>query len=294
MPPTVRELVTHLVKTLASTIRPLDQRWFEAELLVGHILKQDRTWIALHPDVRVTQTELRRISELAERRVALEPLAYLFKQAPFFGQTFFVDQRVLIPRPESEWLVQTAIEETSRTKKPWAVWDVGTGSGCLALSIAHALPHVQVLASDASPSAITVAKLNAKRLETKNVTVCRGSLVASSIKRWLTIHGQKHWLIVANLPYLPQADQPKMQKQVTGYEPLSALFAKQDGLWIINQFIDELKPLLEKRTGDIVFFEHDPRQAKKLATHLQTIFPRATISTELDQNGAKRFTVLKT
>lgn len=294
MLPTVRELVTHLVKTLASTIRPLDQRWFEAELLVGHILKQDRTWIALHPDVRISKTKLRRISELAERRVALEPLAYLFKQAPFFGETFFVDQRVLIPRPESEWLVQTAIEETGRTKKPWAVWDVGTGSGCLALSIAQALPHFQVLASDASPSAISVAKMNARRLGTKNVTFCRGSLVTNSIKRWLKLHSQKHWLIVANLPYLPQADQPKMQKQVTGYEPLSALFAKQDGLWIINQFIDELKPLVEQRTGDIVLFEHDPRQAKKLATHLQNLFPQAAVSTELDQNGAKRFTVLKT
>ncbi len=294
MLPTVRELVTHLVKTLASTIRPLDQRWFEAELLVGHILKQDRTWIALHPDVRISKTELRRISELTERRVALEPLAYLFKQAPFFGQTFFVDQRVLIPRPESEWLVQKAIEEIGHIKKPWVVWDVGTGSGCLALSIAQALPHFQVLASDDSPSAISVAKMNARRLGTKNVTFCRGSLVTNSIKRWLKLHSQKHWLIVANLPYLPQADQPKMQKQVTGYEPLSALFAKQDGLWIINQFIDELKPLVEQRTGDIVLFEHDPRQAKKLATHLQNLFPQAAVSTELDQNGAKRFTVLKT
>ncbi len=290
--PTVRTLTLHLAKTLASTIRPLDQRWFEAELLIAHVLDQDRTWIALHPEKTVTQTQLRQISELAERRVAFEPLAYLFNEAPFFGHTFFVDQRTLIPRPESEWLVNAAIRIVGNERK-WALWDVGTGSGCLALSVAEAVPTLPVIASDRFIGAIEVAKKNAKRLDIKNVSFSIGPFLTPTVKRWLHIYQQKHWLILANLPYLPEADRPRMHTQVTGYEPLNALFAKEEGLSLINTFLRELKRFLAARTGDIVLLEHDPRQAKKLAQTAKELFPNAQITTELDQNGAKRFTVLE-
>ncbi len=289
MLPTVRALSTHLVKILASTIRPLDQRWFEAELLVGFVLGKDRMWVTLHPDVILTTKQLTTISELAERRIAHEPLAYLFKQAPFFGRLFFVDQRVLIPRPESERLVELAVEQAG-TRTTWAVWDVGTGSGCLALSVAASLPTLPVIASDRSTGALDVAKKNAKRLELKNVTFTSGSLLTPSVKRWLRTQQEKHWLILANLPYLPLDDQPKMHTQVTGYEPLSALFAEEEGLRLINELLEVLKPFLAERTGDVILLEHDPRQATKLARYAKTLFPNARVTTELDHNTAKRFT----
>jgi release factor glutamine methyltransferase len=289
MLPTVRALTTHLVKTLASTIRPLDQRWFEAELLVGFVLGQDRMWVTLHPDVILTTKQLTTILELAERRIAHEPLAYLFKQAPFFGRLFLVDKRVLIPRPESEQLVELALDQVG-AGTTWAAWDVGTGSGCLALSVAAAVPTLPVIASDRSTGALEVAKKNAKRLSLTNVTFTSGSLLTPSVKRWLRRHQEKRWLILANLPYLPLADQPKMHTQVTDYEPLSALFAEDEGLHLINDLLEQLNAFLIGRTGDVILLEHDPRQAAKLARYAKTLFPEARITTELDHNTAKRFT----
>lgn len=293
MLPTVRALTTHLVKTLASTIHPLDQRWFEAELLVGFVLGQDRMWVTLHPDAILTTKQLTAISKLVERRNAHEPLAYLFKQAPFFGRVFFVDKRVLIPRPESEQLVQSTLESIG-TGTTWALWDVGTGSGCLALSAAASVPALSVIASDRSTSALEVAKKNAKRFELTRVMFTTGSLLAPSVKRWLRTQQEKHWFILANLPYLPQADQAKMQTQVTDYEPLSALFAEDEGLRLINELLEQLKAFLVGRTGDIILLEHDPRQATKLARQAKILFPEARVTTELDHNTAKRFTRVET
>ncbi len=293
MPFTVRSLTSHLSKTLASTIRPLDQRWFEAELLVGHVLKHDRTWIALHPDQKLTERQVQKISELAERRVAHEPLAYLFKEAPFYGHTFCVDQNVLIPRPESERLVQL-VEELIGSSPKWIAWDVGTGSGCLGLSIAKTLPKTHVLLSDVSHLAIAIARKNAKRLSVANTHFIKGSLLSDSIKRWLKLYQLKRLCVIANLPYLPESDRRTMQAQVINYEPMGALFAKEDGLKLIRQLMQELSVFLADRRGDAILLEHDPRQAKTLAKEAQNFFPLATISTELDQNNAKRFTKILT
>lgn len=293
MLPTIRELTTQLVRTLSSTIRPLEQRWFEAELLIGHCLTRDRTWIALHPNIKLTQKQLTTISKLAERRAMHEPLAYLFQEAPFCERTFFVDKRVLIPRAESEWLVQRGLE-LIQTGKDWIVWDVGTGSGCLALSFALSAPLLTVTGSDSSVGAISVARKNTKRLQAKNCRFTSGPYLTSTVSRSLKRSKEKHWLIVANLPYLPEADAANMQKQVLNYEPSLALFAEEGGLKKIKELLIQLRPLLLKRTGDVVFLEHDPRQAYKLKTYAKTLLPSATIATEKDQNNASRFTTIKT
>lgn len=289
----IKELTTHLSDTLAETITDPEQRWFEIELIVGHTLNVDRTWVALHPDTSLTEPQVQAVSELVERRLALEPLAYLFNQAPFFGYTFFVDRRTLIPRPETEQLVQRGLDSIGSAQN-WVVLDVGTGSGCIALSIANARPQIPVLASDRSEAALAVAQENARRMGVQNVTFTQGSLLTPKITRWLTQHADKHWLITANLPYLPETDADTMQKQVTEYEPHSALFAPGDGLQLIIELLNQLHPLLFQRTGDIVLLEHDPRQAEAIHTIAKTRFLHTTISTELDQNGAKRFTALKT
>jgi release factor glutamine methyltransferase len=293
MLPTVRNLTTELAKMLAPTIHPLDQRWFEAELILGFVLKQDRTWIALHPEVVLPKKQQETIRELGKRRSAHEPLAYLFKQAPFFGRTFFVDKRVLIPRPESEWIVKTAIETVGRGQE-WVLWDVGTGSGCLALSIAASRPLLSVIASDCSSGALTVAKKNAAQLNVSTVLFSKGSLLTANIKRWFMTKQKKHRLILANLPYLPPTDQAKMQKQVADYEPLNALFAKDDGLELIKLLLQQLKELCAKRTGDLILLEHDPRQASKLLRYATKLFPQARITSERDQNNANRFTRIAT
>jgi release factor glutamine methyltransferase len=289
MPQTVRTLTLAISDLLAQVLRPLDQRWFEAELLVSHVLKQDRTWIALHPTQTVTNSQVKNGLALAHRRASHEPLAYLLDQAPFCGHLFFVDQRVLIPRPESEWLVETS-HRAIGNGQDWAVWDVGTGSGCLALSIGHAVPQAEVLGSDCSRSALQVALKNKKRLGLQNVSFTAGSLLSPAIKRWLKQQIDKRWLIVANLPYLPTSDRSKLQKQVVDHEPNTALFAEDAGLALIKELLNQLQTFIHQRKSDLILLEHDPRQARNMLSFTKKLFPLAKTSSELDQNGAKRFT----
>ncbi len=278
-----------IANELGQFIHDQNQRWFEAELLVGKVLGQERTWIALHPDEPVTTKQITTIRKLSKRRLAHEPIAYLLGEAPFYGRIFTVNKSVLIPRPESERLIEIGKELISNGQD-WAVWDVGTGSGCLGLSFSLVCPQATVLVSDRSKRALTVAKQNANRLRCLNVTFLNGSLLAKPIDHWLKEHTNKRWLIVANLPYLPLADRPTMQKQVVDHEPNQALFADDDGLALIKRLLQQLKKRLVTRTGDAILLEHDPRQARSLVSYTQTIFPQAAVSTELDQNNAKRFT----
>lgn len=290
----VKTTLQSIVDQLKTVLTESDQCWFEAELLLGHVLKQDRTWIATHPEVLLSDEQVTLLQALCARRVQHEPLAYILQRAPFFGHSFFVNPHVLIPRPESEWLVQKALELIPvESQSEWLVWEAGTGSGCISLSIAHARARTEILASDISPNALTVAKENANVLEVKNVEFFQGSLLISSVRHALEQKPEKHWLIVANLPYLPLSDRSDMQAQVVAFEPNHALFAEDRGLALIKELLQQLKGFLRGRHNDTVLLEHDPRQAVTLATYCREVFPDATISTEKDQNGDDRFTVLQ-
>lgn len=290
---TVQELVQNSAERLGQLIRPIDQRWFEAELLVGHVLHQDRSWVALHPEQGVTLTHVQQITKLVERRLTYEPMAYILGQAPFLASVFTVNRHVLVPRPESEWLVQTTIAHIGDAKN-WTVWDVGTGSGCLGLSVAQTLTHIHVIASDYSKKALQVAQLNAERRHLKNISLLHGSLLAKPVKEALTQTSKHHFLIIANLPYLPLSDRGKLQKQVTEYEPTQALFAKEDGLYLIQRLLQQLKRFLKERTGDVVLLEHDPRQAHILLNLCNTLFPNATVRQDKDYHDSQRFTAIYT
>lgn len=293
MPSHIRDIVRNSAEALSELIDQADQRWFEAEVLAGHVLGHDRDWVVLHPEERVSTSQAKTIQRLIARRLKHEPIAYLLGQAPFLDFTFCVNRHTLIPRAESEWLVETARTLIGKAID-WTVWDVGTGSGCLGLSIAKRLSQVSVIASDRSKKALQVAHMNAQKLNVQNVSFLQGSLLAKHIKTALKEQPQHHLLIVANLPYLPESDRTTLQKQVTAYEPSSALFADEDGLALIKRLLKQLRPFLKQRTGDVVLLEHDPRQAKLLLTFAKAVFPKAAVSSELDQNNATRFTKILT
>lgn len=276
-------------KNLGAQVRDQAQRWFEAELLVGNVLKHERTWVALHPEELLTAKQAAKVKQLVTRRLTHEPIAYILGEAPFCSRFFRVNKHVLIPRPESERLVELGTAALNNGNH-WSIWDVGAGSGCLALSLALAHPKTSVLASDRSKRALLVAKDNADRLQCRNVTFLNGSLLAKPIDKWLAKQADTHWLIVANLPYLPLTDKAKLQKQVVDHEPNQALFAEDDGLALIKRLLQQLKKRLAERTGDVILLEHDPRQARSLLAYAKAVFPEGSISLELDQNAAKRFT----
>jgi release factor glutamine methyltransferase len=281
----LREQSAKLLKLLKNQ----KQAWFEAELLLAHVLKQSRTHLVTHSSEPLSSTRSRVFVHLINRRLKEEPIAYLLGHAPFCDQLFLVDKRVLIPRPETEWLVERSQEILSQEPNA-LVWDVGTGSGAIALSIKQTIPHTQVIASDISSGALTVARKNAKHLKITDISFFQGSLLNEKIKKYLSRSNASVLLVIANLPYLPQSDKQTMTKQVVKYEPASALFAADHGSQLIKQLLQQLNIFQKSYQRALrILIELDPPQAIHLRSFSKKLFPNVEVTIRLDFNQKKRF-----
>jgi release factor glutamine methyltransferase len=189
----------------------------DAELLLAAAIESDRSYLASSPEAEIPPAATRRFAEMVRRRLRREPVAYILGRRGFRHLELGVDPRVLIPRPETELLVELALE-----LQPRSVLDVGTGSGAVALAIAAELPGCAVSATDTSAPALAVARGNAERLNlAARVTFREGTLPQ---------HNEEFDLVVANLPYVSEGDWGKLQREVTEWEPREALLSGADGL----------------------------------------------------------------
>jgi release factor glutamine methyltransferase len=196
----------------------------DAELLLSEAIGSDRAYLASHPEAEIPPPAARRFGETVRRRLRREPVAYILGRKGFRHLELAVDQRVLIPRPETELLVELALE-----LQPRSVLDLGTGSGAIALAIASELPDCTVTATDTSSAALEVARANAARLGlVDRVRFLGGSLPP----------GEDFDLVLANLPYVAEADWTSLQPEVTNWEPREALLAGPDGLDAIRTFLN--------------------------------------------------------
>jgi release factor glutamine methyltransferase len=196
----------------------------DAELLLGEAMGCGRAALAADPGAGVPADAGRRFSEMVRRRLRREPVAYILGRKGFRHIELEIDRRVLIPRPETELLVELALELQPRT-----VLDVGTGSGAIALAVADELPECEVAATDTSTAAMKVARANAERLGLSERVV---RFVEGSVPE-----GEEFDLVVANLPYIAEVDWPSLQPEVTQWEPREALLAGPDGLDAIRAFL---------------------------------------------------------
>jgi release factor glutamine methyltransferase len=210
----IREALT--ASTDALRAAGIDDPRLDAELLLAEATSWDRARLAANPEAEIPPPAARRFGEMVRRRLRREPVAYILGRRGFRHLELAVDRRVLIPRPETEMLVELALE-----LRPGSVLDVGTGSGAIALAVAAELPECAVTATDTSSGALEVARANAERLGLADrVRFFEGSLPAD-----------EHFdLIIANLPYVAEADWPLLQPEVTEWEPREALLAGPDGL----------------------------------------------------------------
>ena len=205
----------------------------DAELLLAHTLRQPRIWLLAHPEAEVNEVEAALFLALTARRAAGEPAQYLTGTQEFFGLELRVTPAVLIPRPETEHLVEAALAWSETQRRPLRFLDIGTGSGAIAIAIAVNLPGVEIFAADISSAALDVARENAVRLGVSE----RIRFVESDLLSALGSADLPFDAILSNPPYIPSSDAATMQREVVGHEPHTALFAGMDGLDIYRRLI---------------------------------------------------------
>ena len=208
----------------------------DAELLLGQVLGVDRIRLVIAADQPLDKDELARYRELHRRRRAGEPVAYLLGMREFYGQIFRVDPRVLVPRPETEILVEVALTRTRQLSLSARVLDLCTGSGCVAVTLARERPTTRVVGADISDGALAVARENAIRLGAAANTAFVASDLFQAFERMQP--RPRFDLCTANPPYIAESEIPTLPIDVRGFEPLLALAAGADGLAVIRRIVD--------------------------------------------------------
>jgi release factor glutamine methyltransferase len=286
---TVSDLLKKSIKILSENkIRTAE---LDVRVLICHAIKKDKVFLLTHGEYNPTRAEQIKINKLVKLRSKNIPLAYLIREKEFFKNVFHVDERVLIPRPESEYMVEKALEYIKNSNNPnLSIIDIGTGSGCIILSLAKELEknfseyNLELFGSDISLRALAVANKNAKRLSVENhVKVCRSDLFNNK-----NLH-RNFDLIIANLPYVPknQASQKSLAEEGIKYEPQNAIFAGDNGAAVIKEFLNQAREHINQ--NGLILIELDPRNAKQILTFSTNKFPDAKIILSKDLAGRDRY-----
>jgi release factor glutamine methyltransferase len=271
--PSVRDALDAAVPALAAA--GIETPRLDAEILIADALGADRAALHAAPERAIEGGQARVIAERVRRRLAREPVAYILGRKGFRRIELIVDWRVLIPRPETELLVEVALELPRGAR----VHEVGTGSGAVALALRDERPDLVVSASDASAPAVEVARANAARLELSlEVAVAHG------------LPPGAYDLVLANLPYVREDEWEGLQPEIRGYEPREALVAGEDGLDAIRELIAHAP------VGTRLALEHAPDQAaavRALLSEPETLrdlagHERVTVGTSASEPGSPR------
>jgi len=222
----------------------------EVQCLLQAVLQVNRAWLLTHHEQILDAEQQARYAALFERRLRGEPLAYILGEREFFGLNFKITPATLIPRPDTELLVELALQRIPQ-RGAFRVLDLGTGSGAIALSIAHARPDIEVTAVDASPEALEVAQENTRRLNIGNARLLRSDWFSA-------LAGERFDLIVSNPPYIADGDAHLAQGDLR-FEPRGALASGADGLGDIRRIVAGAKGHLH--AGGWLLFEHGYDQA---------------------------------
>jgi release factor glutamine methyltransferase len=270
-----------------------DSPQLDSAILMAHVLGVSKGWLYAHPNRQLTADEIATFEVLVRRRMCHEPVAYLVGFKPFYGLDITVDRRVLIPRPETEILVDRVLEYVQRRSKEGVVLkvaDIGAGSGAIAVALAVNVPGLIVYATDISEDALGVAAQNVWRYGVGDqVQLIPGNLL-DAVPEPVDI-------IVANLPYVASADVANLSRQVRDYEPVLALDGGLDGLEVFRAFFATLggpngRRML--RQGSRVYLEIGWNQGDEVRCLAQEAFPGAEVAVLVDYAGLDRIVLVTT
>jgi release factor glutamine methyltransferase len=260
----------------------------DAQVLVAHVLGRSRSWIMAHPEAILTSEQRAQVESALARLVFGEPLPYVLGWWEFYGMEFKITPAVLIPRPETELLVETALDWLGKHPGARLGIDVGTGSGCIAVVLARKTPDLRMLACDVSHDALLVAKSNVTRYQMDSRVYC----LQADLLPWI-YHGsaypERFDLICANLPYVPSGTLAGLR--VSKSEPVLALDGGTDGLDTIRQLL-EVAPGRLVRPG-LLLIEIEASQRAEAQRLARSAFPRAGIDLLDDLAGKNRLVCVR-
>lgn len=258
-----------------------------ARLLLSRTLDKPKEWLIAHGDAPLTPEARRRFESLLERVIAREPLAYVLGHREFYGLDLIVDRRVLIPRPETEMLVELALDELRRStpahpQARFAILDVGTGSGAVAVAIAKHAPDALILATDISPDALAVARRNAER----HGVADRIAFLQADLLDGI---GVLPPVITSNLPYVTREEIAGLPPEIQDHEPRVALDGGEDGLALVRRLLAQIASRVEERDPlRAVFLEIGASQGPAALSAARRFLPCARSEIRKDLAGLDR------
>ena len=257
-------------------------------LLVAHATKKEKVFLLAHPEYELTAEVLEQVEELLKRRLKHEPVAYIVGHKEFYGRQFLVTPHTLIPRPETELLVEAVLKVASKQKENTAILDIGTGSGNIIITLASELSQNKnfFYGVDISPLTLTTAKKNAVRNNVKTkINFLESDLLENFSPHQIKNH---HLIITANLPYLSHEIYNASESDVRDYEPITALISERAGLDHYLRLLPQLRTLSQHALSMTFFFEISPEQSQEITREIEKIFPTATLATLQDLSGRDR------
>lgn len=308
----VKDIKNYVLRELARHEIPPEEARVETDILVEHVFGLKTKDLILNPEIEISEKKLKEFNSLLKKRIDEKiPLQYLTNKAYFMGEEFYVDERVLIPRPETEILVEEvlrlfrshpeALAEGSNSKEEqkdssvarlpqndrnFKIIDIGTGSGCIAIMLAKKLPEAKIFASDISEQALEVAKYNAEKLRVTDKIQFINSDIFDSLDK-----NEKFDVIVSNPPYIPLSQKESLQEEVQKHEPSFALFVEDEqGVSFYERLIEQSASRLDPL--GFVALEIGIHQAE----NIKTISERNgfnVIKIVKDLSGIERVVVLK-
>jgi release factor glutamine methyltransferase len=255
----------------------------EAEVLLRHSLKWSQVRLYANLNQELTADQFLKFDSLIQRRIHHEPTAYILKHKEFFGIDFYVDQRVLIPRPETELLVEKTLELADNTE--FCIVDVGTGCGAIAIALALRLPNAKIYATDISSQALEVARMNITRHKVSDQV----HLLEGDLLRPVPISPD---LIVANLPYIRNSEMTKLSPEIRLFEPLISLSGGSDGLREIKRLLRQAKSEIHPKKA--ILLEIAPHQNQEVVNLVHHLFPDTELEVFQDLSGQDRVVNVKT
>ena len=206
----------------------------EIEIFLCHLLSYSKFELYNSAEKSISLTKVNLLNKWLERRAKREPIQYIINNAWFYGREFYVNENVFIPRPESERLIEVAINHLRDFDSP-KILEIGTGSGCLSISLAIELPNSNVRSIDISEKAINVAKVNSEKFHINNISFKKLDFLKSEMKTFRNFD-----LLISNPPYIPKKDMESLMPEVRNFEPYNALTDNNDGLEFYRKFSSDL------------------------------------------------------